>query len=461
MDDRIPMMSRISIYTNSLILLFLLTFGAHAQHATVGFMRDICPKNYVYVPAMPPYTDQNFCVMKYEAKLSANIAISRPEGLPATSIPRGFGPATLNSAWKACRDNGEKYDLISNAQWQTIARNIASVGWNWSTGVAYSGELNRGHSDNAPTGGQAASPIDTNGCFNTGTTCTGWNAQLRTNRLSNGSIIWDFGGNVAEWVKDIFHEGYGSTSYVAQYLATDPQQAKYGASGACATPSTSPYCGYGHAYVDVFGVELARGGGAADNLAAGVFAAYTQGVPNTGYSNIGFRCVYQPVNNLDPCAQPNPSLGAQCIGGAHFAGLYNGAKYMVTPGGCTNSPNPTCSGNDSQTFTFGPSGNHSGANGTGDGAINTGYLISTGSFPAAQFCANLVFGGYDDWFLPVTPELTMLYNNRSSIPGFTTDSYWTSVHSANANAIQINFNTGSATAVAKTTALRVRCVRRY
>ncbi|GEC36475.1 hypothetical protein JOH52_000822 [Sinorhizobium meliloti] len=81
-------------------------------------------------------------------------------------------------------------------------------------------------------------------------------------------------------------------------------------------------------------------------------------------------------------------------------------------------------------------------------------------YPAMQLCENLTNNGHGDWYLPSRDELNRLYTNRAAIGGFTTGTYWSSTESSSANAQQQSFNTGTQSTSAKTTNLRVRCVRK-
>ena len=143
----------------------------------------------------------NRCVMQYEARaksdadstidadglyvtLSSNSPTSTGSGLPWRSI-------TQIDAKAECESIGAH--LITNAEWMAIARDIESVSSNWA-GVV----LNRGHTDNVPASALAAS-TDSDPYSGTGQT-TG--EQKRTHTLSNGEVIWDFAGNVRDWVDD-------------------------------------------------------------------------------------------------------------------------------------------------------------------------------------------------------------------------------------------------------------------
>ena len=143
---------------------------------------------------------------------------------------------------------GTGFQLMSNTQWQVVARDAESVSRNWSYNAVGQGNLARGHTDNAisATGGTGATEplnswcfgcsapsttlsglpnaiLDLNGYFATGNTASGaWNTlgfspaagtqEVRTRSLSNGNTVWDFGGNVWQWVLDNNCNGKASFS---------------------------------------------------------------------------------------------------------------------------------------------------------------------------------------------------------------------------------------------------------
>src|SRR5262249_47501924 len=141
----------------------------------------------------------DFCISKFEMKSTGGSVTSAASGVPASDVAR-------DTAAASCSALGGGVSLPSNAQWQTLARNIELVAENWSGGVVGTGAINRGHSDVNPNTalavGNLADPCDQTGnpgCSN------GANAdfsQKRIHVLSTGSVIWDVAGNVNEWVVD-------------------------------------------------------------------------------------------------------------------------------------------------------------------------------------------------------------------------------------------------------------------
>jgi len=84
---------------------------------------------------------------------------------------------------------------------------------------------------------------------------------------------------------------------------------------------------------------------------------------------------------------------------------------------------------------------------------------------AADICANLVLGGYDDWFLPSRDELNPMYTNlhNISVPvgDFADDYYWSSSEDDSIRAWFRHFGTGSLYDQLKTILCHVRAVRAF
>jgi formylglycine-generating enzyme required for sulfatase activity len=202
---------------------------------------------------------------------------------------------------------GAGYDLISNAQWQAVAREIelaqtAGVYLNWSNGsTSGANALNRGHSDNTPFSDLAAS-TDNDPCFGTGQVNCANNTsvdfgQKRTHTLPSGEVIWDVAGNVYEWVKlDIVagppYEG-GNNFISQQPWTTDLNHPEmWGPFGNYSAKSSGEYGGLGYGYLGFSGGAVIRGGNWNHVGDSGVFYARLDEGPLMSSIILGFRCVY-------------------------------------------------------------------------------------------------------------------------------------------------------------------------
>ena len=101
--------------------------------------------------------------------------------------------------------------------------------------------------------------------------------------------------------------------------------------------------------------------------------------------------------------------------------------------------------------------------GIGDGKANTEAIVRAlgdGNY-AAKICDDLDLGGYADWFLPSKDELNALYEQRDTVGGFASNTYWSSSEdSANYAWIQ-TFNNGFQYSFTKGIDQRVRAVRAF
>jgi hypothetical protein len=266
-----------------------------------------CPTNYVAIPANNDLGTAAFCVMKYEAKDVGGVAKSEAGGGPWDNIQRGANATTANSAWKACKDlnitnpvSGMTFDLITNVQWQAIARNIEAVASNWSNGsISISNSLNRGNSNQSSA--LAADASDNNGCIgiwsngDPADSCSSaWHVNKRTHTLSSGAVIWDIAGNVWEWVSDDIDGSTLTPSLSANawreftnasfFPSPGDNRQKFAPLGAYDTSH-----GMGQLYGGSGGAVL-RGGDWLYGTYAGVFAADLSNVPSATGDYIGFRC---------------------------------------------------------------------------------------------------------------------------------------------------------------------------
>ncbi len=107
------------------------------------------------------------------------------------------------------------------------------------------------------------------------------------------------------------------------------------------------------------------------------------------------------------------------------------------------------------------------------GTVVHGLVAATADEPglytqaaAITRCASKSEGGYEDWFLPSSVQITPLFNNRFAISpneadaGFATTAafYWTSTVSGTTGVI-MNFFSGILNSAGPSSSFRVRCIR--
>ena len=166
-----------------------------------------------------------------------------------------------------------------------IARDIESVSSNWSGTV-----LNRGNS-NSSAAMNGTNPLS--------------GINKRTHTLSNGQVIWDFAGNVWEWVDDTITQGEQYINFNQnktdwyEFNETDlfkvAQKLPYTEVGPKETYTTPSNNGLGKIYINTSNGSSAnraflRGGSWRDGAGAGVFALALDSSPTSADTHIGFRC---------------------------------------------------------------------------------------------------------------------------------------------------------------------------
>jgi formylglycine-generating enzyme required for sulfatase activity len=316
----------------------VMSAGTTAAQSTVGgFFEPIMNGNatfantYTYIDAASFASGITYLP---ESRSSGTpwVAISRDNAIDACRAQQmqyfGSMPDTIT---------GTGFQLMSNTQWQVVARNAEAQSVNWSNNAVGNGVLNRGHSDNAisvteelnswcfgcsvfrgPMLAVSNSVSDSNYYFATGNTATkAWNAQgtsietsseqKRTHTLSNGAVIWDMSGNVWQWVNDV-RSALGipaaddtagmSTNAWYSYLngATNRFSAtgnlifgNLGSSGLQFSESKNS----GQLFGGSAGA-VRRGGNWYNTSNSGLFAAALDTEPTGTYDHIGFRCVFLP-----------------------------------------------------------------------------------------------------------------------------------------------------------------------
>jgi hypothetical protein len=244
--------------------------------------------------------------------------VSTAEGAPITFIPEDDG--TLTSAKSYCQNIGAH--LINNNEWMTIARNVEQVPANWCSqngtncGAAPGAPgkiLANGHNDSTPNRALPEGP-DNEPCFGTTTNgsnvCGGPTSQKRTLTLSNGNIIWDFAGNVWQWIDAVIPRkdeprsiipNSGGDGWVWAEFTAVPYNNDFDPSN----PSWTAKQGVGRIYhynsvgdTDPTIYTYIRAGNWRHGYDSGAFTIHMQPVPSkTGIDDVSFRCVTAPKMN--------------------------------------------------------------------------------------------------------------------------------------------------------------------
>ncbi|HXH74496.1 MAG TPA: hypothetical protein VNJ08_06000 [Bacteriovoracaceae bacterium] len=276
-----------------------------------------CPTGYLRVPADTLWAVGEFCVMKYEAKVLVGDPnpVSRANGVP-------HGNITHENALNECRDidgSSTNYDLISNDEWMSIARNIESeTNWHDFTSWDPSGTylkpgtscLSRGNTyhntDYCSSSwyhetydGDIAGEVRHGPIRNT----------MESFTLSNGQVIWDFAGNVSEWItwfanptyslttnlnflRDTYGECYSTT--VINGISCNRRNFGIGSFKTLSphlitnAHGTGTFMGAG-----VFN-SLIRGGDYMSSSHTGIYALSIINPATTSVPHVGYRCVYRP-----------------------------------------------------------------------------------------------------------------------------------------------------------------------
>ena len=255
---------------------------------------------WLFVPGNPSIPSNDFWVMKYEAKRNGSVAVSTSNDTPWVSINQ-------TNAQAACALAGGH--LLTLAEAQTINLNVAAQPSNWMSGSVGTGCMYGGHMecDGAPCNMAFNASSDDNQGYWNGTSEV-WNSAVqhcpftvaedrgnetrRTFYLSNGAVIWDWSGNVWEWINGTYQCGSGAGNWYGSNVQwTDANLGEERA--LIGPPNVSWNTNYGVGYYygcTVNGNAFLRGGRWGSGGDAGAFTANLDYAPSSSYATIGFRC---------------------------------------------------------------------------------------------------------------------------------------------------------------------------
>lgn len=248
-----------------------------------------CPTGFIPVPRLDPYTDRDFCVMEYEAKLEGDGDVITAPGITNRGTP--WIGLSREKADLICQKLGEKkdeknrfgYKLISNDQWQTIARKIENNGENWSLGrktIRDGNALNTGHANRYVS--------------NKGK----WESERTSHFLTNGFKIYNLADGVPEWVRGNTSTLVNSTSDNKIGLLTSKNKDSFGPdldySSVFSDNPRRVNIGLGAASLNSVKTGIARGGSSARNARnAGIFTVDATLDAARVNRQVGFRCVFE------------------------------------------------------------------------------------------------------------------------------------------------------------------------
>lgn len=244
------------------------------------------------------------------------------------------------------------------------------------------------------------------------------------------------------------------------------------------------------------------GGGKSNSLGGCGGGSFNSGTnQSNGMLNSGEG--YISIYPFDSSADCSPMPGSTCTSGGVYVGTMHAAKYMVTPGGCTDTTtNPTCAGGtDTVARTWrGSTGTNQDIPGLDNVSATdltlSSSLIGTAATPviaahssissnsAAHFCNDLIYGGFDDWYLPSKSELVDILclsnatissssypqedpscadrgGKKSILSGFKSARYWAASEFSSSSALTVDFSNGNINNYSKSSTNNIRCVRRF
>jgi hypothetical protein len=156
-------------------------------------------------------------------------------------------------------------------------------------------------------------------------------------------------------------------------------------------------------------------------------------------------------------------------GGGKLVTCEDGYSLITTPGNCTDSATPTCdNATDTLSKRWSTENVDINASDWNNGPSNTTIIMNrvavsgVGTYPAAEYCANMTYGGYSDWYLPASNEVNDLRLNTAALGTLITSysSYNASTERDNDEYESKRMSNGYSDTPPKSTNNRIRCVRR-
>lgn len=363
--------------------------GQASNSASATFTINLnCPTGFIEIPGNASLGTRNFCVMQFEAKNNSG-AKSEPAGVPWANI-------SITNAEAACVALGANHHLISNPEWMTIARNIESVSTNWMSGVVGVGGMFMGHSQ---SGASELSITNINDFYdqtgNSASDAAGSGLeQRRIMNLSNGKVIWDFAGNIEEWVDAELIPGLQpfNTCLAFEEGTLDQLNCK-DMTDEDIYPAQKPFTpanNFGSYLQQNLLSYSVKGGGVYYDINGGLYTFDASYDANYSDTYTGFRCVYRPTLADQPPVAFNRNISFSTKEGSRVIQVRytdpNGdAATSCSTSGATNLTITQACSCSSGTCTVGVSGNSSGTGTLNFTVTANGVTSNTATITADLF----------------------------------------------------------------------------
>ena len=218
-----------------------------------------------------------FFIAKYEIKNVGGVAVSRADLTPWVNISQV-------NAIIACAAVGTGYHLPTIWEVQAVNRDIESVAANWTGGAVGSGMLKKGNVGIVDAGSYNGPDPDFG---------FGQNEKAKL-VLSNGEEIWNWSGNIYEWIygdgaSGTIGSGFRSVAAWTEWNIDDldEERIKLGPSSRLWDAASN---GVGRYYGGVSTNAFRRGGYWGNTSYASVFTLLLAYSPTAADYYIGFRC---------------------------------------------------------------------------------------------------------------------------------------------------------------------------
>ena len=279
----------------------------------------------------------------------------------------------------------------------------------------------------------------------------------REETYSGANLVWSPGGT-----ESLDINSAGSPAY------SSPQTFTLTNNGTATSSSISLTVGNSDYFELVSGQDNCSGNSLAAAASCTVQVRAKSSKDGTLYGAVQVNQNNRPILGLKGTATNVCGTIGSFTGGGVLVSCRDGYQLITTPGNCTDSATPVC---DNATDTLHKAWSTEtvdiNSDDTSDGRNNETVVMArvstsgVGTYPAVEYCANMTYGGYSDWYLPSTYEMYILTQNFSAIGTLSTNNWYNTSTERDSSRNYVRYTgNGNETSNNKSTNYRVRCVRR-